>query len=269
MAYLSFGEIDKNIFPIIIGCVFAFFSRLIFTINGAKLFEHPVISNTLAAASKLFAFVPFIIVKIRSKKSSYKIEKNNTLNSKDSLLYTITKKKINKTKFIFIFLSAFIFVIQGVMFSYTLIIKTNCWIWDIVIYCVFCYLIFKKKLYKHHYLSASLIILMGMIFDLIYHNIQNDILNHILLLLLRIVREILYSSHDIINKYTMEKNYSSVYELTFFIGCIDLFLFGLFSILNIYYLHLDNMKEYFENFDTKELFVCIGFSITQFGFVHL
>ena len=264
MAFISFGLIDKNIIPILVGCIFAFLSRLLFNIKGVILFNHTLISNLLTTISKLFAFFPFIILKVRSRQTN-KIDYDNTFNLQKQLLYINKEKQKIKNKYIYIFLSAAIFVAQGIIFILSVNIKTNSWIWDIIIYCVFCHLIFKKKLYIHHYLSGTLIILIGIIFDLIYDNLQNDISNNLTLLLLRFLREILFSLHDIVNKYVMEKKYCPVYELVLYNGLFCLLLFGIFSIFDIYFFHLDNFNEYFDNFNGKETFACIAYTITQFG----
>ena len=86
------------------------------------------------------------------------------------------------------------------MLLITLEIKTNFWILENIITCIFYYMIFKVKLYKHHYLSIILIILIGFILDLVFRNYQNDLSNNILYFFIRFAREILYSLHDVINK---------------------------------------------------------------------
>ena len=153
------------------------------------------------------------------------------------------------------------------MFIYSLEIKTNCWILDILIACFFYNLIFKIKLYKHHYLSMILIVLTGLFIDLFFGNLQNDITKNILLLLLRLLRQIFHTSVDIINKYVMEKKYCSVYDLCLYVGIIDIILFGIFSIINYYYLKLDDFEKYFSNFDINEILSCLGHIISQFGII--
>ena len=61
-------------------------------------------------------------------------------------------------------------------------------------------------LYKHHYISIALIIILGFIIDLVFENLQNDISNNLLPLCLRFLREIIKSLHDVIDKYLMEKS---------------------------------------------------------------
>ena len=144
-------------------------------------------------------------------------------------------------------------------------LKINIWISEIFIYCIFYYLIFKIKPYKHHYLSIILIILLGIILDLILNNLQNDIINKWQKIFLRLLREILYSLQDVINKYIMEKKFCSVYELSLYGGIVYLILLGIFSIFNYYYFKFDNFEEYTNNFNYIELFLAIGTMITQFG----
>ena len=144
-------------------------------------------------------------------------------------------------------------------------LKINIWISEIFIYCIFYYLIFNIKPYKHHYLSIILIILLGIILDLILNNLQNDIINNWQMILLSLFGEILYSLQDVIDKYIMEKKFCSVYELSLYGGIINLILLGIFSIFNYYYFKLDNFEEYTNNYNYIEFLVAIGTIITQYG----
>ena len=125
--------------------------------------------------------------------------------------------------------------IQGILYISSIEVKSNSWILDILITSIFYFLIFKIKLYKHHYLSIIIIILTGFILDLVFENIQNDISNHFLSLVLRFLREIIFSLVDIINKYLMDKKFCSVYEITFYSGLIGLILYGILSIFSYYF----------------------------------
>ena len=90
-------------------------------------------------------------------------------------------------------------------------------------------------------------------------------MNNLKLILLRLVREIVFSLHDIVNKYAMEKKFCSVYEISFYTGLILTVLFGTFAILDYFFFNLDNYKDYFEKFNATELLVLIGYIITQLG----
>ena len=95
-------------------------------------------------------------------------------------------------------------------------------------------------------------------------NLQNDFNNNLPLLLLRLVREILFSLVEVINKYLMEKKFCSIYEIYFLSGLFLFIFFVIFSLLNYFYFELDNFKEYFNNFNSTELLVGLGVLITQF-----
>ena len=95
-------------------------------------------------------------------------------------------------------------------------------------------------MYKHHYLSILLIIVIGFIIDFATGNLVNDIKNNFGLLLLRFLREILFSFHNVLAKYIMEKKYITGYN---------------------------DYDEYFNNFNNSELFVLLGGIITQFGVI--
>ena len=181
------------------------------------------------------------------------------------LIYKNIKQGIIKGKWKYILLTSGIFYVQGILLIYTIDIKTNFWIMDILITLIFYYLIFKVKLYMHHYLSIIIIILTGIIIDLAFQNLQNDLTSRLILFLLRFVREILYSLHDVVNKYAMEKKFCSVYEICFYNGLIGIIVLGLFAVVDYYYIHMDNFMEYFDNFDNKEIWVNLAYLVTQLG----
>lgn len=264
MALLSIGKIDKNIIPIFIACVLGILFKFLTKIDKAILFDHSIVANIYVAASKLLSFIPFIITKMRLKKVREK-ESINYDNNIVEYIYFEANEDVSKGKLKYIFLASTLFFIQGVILFFTMEVKINIWLSEIFIYCLFYYLIFKIKPYKHHYLSIILIILTGVTFDLVSGNLQNDILNNLSSILLRLLREILYSLQDVINKYIMEKKFCSVYELSFYGGIIYLILIGLFSIFNYFYLKIDNFEEYFNNFNYIELLVCIWTIVIQFG----
>jgi hypothetical protein len=264
MGFISIGKIDKNLIPIIVGCIFSFLSRLLFTYKGTILFDHPLIDNIAASLSKFFSFFPIVFMAIQSCRENQMIKRNKNLH-KFKYIYTNKKSQINRGKYPYIILSSIIFFIQGSILFFTISLKTNVYIWNILITCIFFTLIFKVKLYRHHYLSIILIILTGFVLDLASENLQNDIVNNFTSLLLRFIREIVFSLHDIINKYAMENKFCSVHEIALYSGLICLILFLLFSLLSYHYWDLDNFSDYFNNFNITELLVLIAYFITQYG----
>ena len=76
----------------------------------------------------------------------------------------------------------------------------------IVFTSLFYYLIFKSKLFLHHYLSIALILILGIVIDLVVGNLQNEFSEDLLKVALSVERVILLSLDYTLIKYTMEKN---------------------------------------------------------------
>ena len=227
MALISFGRIDKNLIPILIGCIFCFLQRLTHQIEGSLLLKNSIMVYILISFSKLFTLIPFLIL-------HFDKSKNEMRDNRGKLIYINKKEKITKGKIIFLFLSAIIIFIQSLFSVYANKIKTNSWVWNILITSVFYYLFLKMKLYKHHYLCIAIIILIGFIIDLILGNLQNELINNLTFLLLKYLREILYSFNDVLDKYIMEKKFCSIYEIALSNGIINFILLGIFSLLDYY-----------------------------------
>ena len=264
MAFISFGKIDKKIIPIILGGIFSFISRYLFTVEIIS--QHLIISNILSTLPRILALIPYIILKIRSK--GIKNDDNNLeLNQKTgkNLIYIDINDKITKNKWIYILVTSIIFFVQGLLLIYTTNITTNSWIFDILFTCIFCYLIFKIKIYLHHYVSIILIILAGLIPDLILYRIQSDITKSTGYFFLRFLREILFSFHDVIIKYSIEFKFCSVYELCFYNGIICSILLFIFAIFDYFYFEVDRYIEFLSQTDGKAISIIIVFMIVQLG----
>ena len=270
MKFISFGKIDKKIISILLGCAVCFLNRalILFSLfQESILGNHLIITNIYIAFSKLFVIIPYIIYKIRMNKVNKKdnnIIINNTLHSNIVLIHEDKTDDKIPGKIRYLLLSATIFFIQSFLFLISGKIKSNSWIWDILITSILYYFIFKIKLYRHHYLSIILIISIGLVIDIVAGNIQSDISNNFIYLLLRFLREILYSLHDVINKYIMEKKFGSIYEIALSNGIINIIFLGIFSIINYYCLDFDKFGEYFSNFNINELFAGLIIMIIQF-----
>ena len=243
---------------------FSFLSRLLITYKETVLFTHPLLLNIFATGVKLLTIIPFIIITIRTKKADGSSSRKGSV-GKGKIIYNNIKEEITKGKWKFLLLSGVICFIQSVILCFTISIKTNLYLLNILITGIFSQIILKIKLYRHHYLSIILIILTGLILDLVTKNLQNDIKNNWKSILLRFIREFVFSFHNIINKYAMEKKFCSVYEISFYTGLVLTVLFGIFTILDYHVFHLDNFKAYFDNFNVKELFILLGYCITQLG----
>ena len=271
MAFIGLGKINTNLIPIIIGCIFCFLNRLLNQYEGTKLFENVMLTNIFISFSDIFTIIPYIIFKIRSKKV-YKPENkevipNETKETKFEYLYEETYDIEDEVegKGKFIVLIGLIFFVNYFIFVYIFALKTNTWIMYILFTSIFYYLFFKSKLYRHHYLSIVIILIIGLVIDFVEGNIEKDFTENFKLILLSFLRVILLSLNYVLIKYTMEKKYASPYEIGFFNGLINLILFIIGAVIDNFFIKKFEYKEYFDNFNGKELLVVLGLMITQFG----
>ena len=267
MAFINLGKIDKNLIPILLGCIFSFLSRLLFKVKNTILFKQKIYPNLLASIIKLVTIIPLIITNKRSQKTSKNNNNERALSNNDiELIYSETDDGVSiQGKFPYILLSTVIQFIQGLLLIYAIGLKSNSWILDIAITSLFYYLIFKIKLFKHHYFSIILIVLIGFIIDLSSENLQKDLTSNLLNFFLRLIREVIYSLGNVINKYLMEKKYVSVYELSVYTGVINSIFFGIMEVIDHFYFDLDDLDAYFSNFNSTEILVMLGLLITQLG----
>ena len=266
MALINLGKIDKNLIPLFIGCIFCLLNRFINQYENTLLFDNVVLTNIFFYyAESLVIIIPLIIIKIRSKKVNN--NNNGNINNNDlEYIYRNPDIEIMQGRGKYIILFGVIFFVESFLFVLTFEIKTNSWIFYILLTSLFYYLIFKVKLYKHHYISVGLIIIIGLIIDLAAENLQNDISNNISKLLLSFLKVILLSLNYVIIKYIMETKFCSFYGIALYEGIINSLLYTIFFIFDYYYFKFFDYEKYFNNFDNKELLVLLGVVITQIVF---
>ena len=265
MAIISLGEVDKKLIPILVGAVFSISNRLLIKYCDTNIFKHKIIANVVSIFPKILTMVPHLIIKCKSRKiknSEIEIETNK----EGELIHKDQYEEQTKGKWKYIILTTVFFFIQSILVLYSLEIKFNSWILEILLTTVLYYKIFNLTLYKHHYISIVSIILTGIVIDLSFGNLQSDISKNTLPFFLRLFREIFYSLHDVTNKYLMEKKYCNPYEISLYVGLFNLMYFGLFSLLSYFFLKVDNFEEYIIDFDNWEIFALISLSIIQLGF---
>ena len=256
MAFISFGQIDKNIFVIVLGCIVCFLNRLLNQYKNTILTDCKILTSNYIIIPRILTVFFYIKIKMDSKAS----KKIRNLNTQKSLIKV--NEAIFKDKWRYIFLAALFFFIQNISLVFTFDIKTNAWIFYILLASLFYYLIFKIKLYKHHYLSAILILIIGITIDLITKNLQNEITN--IFLLIKFIKEIFFALYNVMVKFVIEKKYVSVYELSFYIGVINFILTAIVEVFDYFFFKYDDLGKYFNNFDIKELLVMLGIISSQF-----
>ena len=280
MAYIGLGKINKNIIPLILGCVFCLLNRLVNSYEGTKLFHNVILTNIFVTLSHSFVIIPYIIYRIITKKCGRRNKNKEQLDYSNSFTggkIDETKKskyiyngknviKKAKRKFLFAILTGLIFFVNHSLFIYTIPVKSNTWTIYIVFSSLFYYLFFKSKLFIHHYLSICLILVFSIIIDLVVENFQTDVTQELGKFILSIFRVILLSLNFVLIKYTIEKKYVSTYLLGTIDGLINFVLFLIFGVLDHFYFHIQTgYSEYLKNFNRTEFLVVLGVMSTQLG----
>ena len=265
MRFITLGKIDRTLIVILIGCVFCFFNRLLNQVD-CQLHKTPVLNNICISISRFITVIPFVLYKIRNRRlftTSSQIEKTKSKDIK--YIYTDIEKENIKGKWRLIISTGLLHIVEQTCFVYSFQIKTNCWITYILNAAIFYYLIFKVKLYKHHYLCLIIIISIGVTIDLVTGNLQNEITGKPFNLLAKYMKEILFSLFNVLAKYIMEKKFVTVYEFSFYDGLINLVAFTIFAILDYKYINLNDYDKFFDKFNNIELLVIFGIIFTQLG----
>ena len=171
-------------------------------------------------------------------------------------------EEIYKGKWGYIMLAAVFFFIQNISLVFTFETKTNAWICYILLSSIIYYLIFKNKLFIHHYLSIALILIIGITIDLVTENLQNEIATAGLYI--KFLKEVFFALYNVMAKFIMEKKYVSVYELSFYIGVINFTLTTIVEVIDYFFFKYDDLDRYFNNFDVIEFLVMSGIILSQF-----
>ena len=85
------------------------------------------------------------------------------------------------------------------------------------------------------------------------------------MIILRLLRETIYSSNYALVKYLFEKKFCFIYEISLSNGILGLFFLIILSIFDHYFFKYDDFSKYFDKFNIKELLVMIILMITQLG----
>ena len=227
MKYIGFGDVNKKLLYILLGGIGKLIAELILYFYGkdVKMTKHCFILGINAGMGMLLAFIPHVIVKVKSKKTKVKEEEKILL--VNDFFPEEKKSKCSKTlkKLFIIFLCCLFDYIQKILtFWYSQYIINNLWIFDIIFLSGFSYFILGIKLYSHQYLSISVMIVFGIILNVI--DISDHTVTVIYKLLLSFLIEIFYNLAVVLAKYGMDNLFLNPFEVTLYEG-----IFG--TIVNI------------------------------------
>ena len=91
MAFIGFGKIDKNIIPLILGCVFCILNRVVNSKSNTSLFDNVLLTNIFISFANTLIIIPFIVYKIISKIND-KNKKKEDININDEIKELDEKK---------------------------------------------------------------------------------------------------------------------------------------------------------------------------------
>ena len=207
---VSCGTIDKNIiFPII--PALTLFLYLYALRNG--IIKINLIIFLCSSISKSLSFIPFLILKKRSKT-------NYAKDFSDKLVKQY--KKARCQRFYFILLSSVLDYIRAMLSAYFDEFDSNHWAFDILVINFVSFLLLKTKLYKHHYFCLIIIFISGVLLNIIDY-IQKKV--DLIIIILNYIKELSICLGNCIDKYTMDKKYTSPYELCLYNGLFSLCFF--------------------------------------------
>ena len=243
---ISLGNINKYIIFAVIGGLSKCFVGIMLYIfkDYANYNKHPLIIGFNAGIGMSLSFIPFILMKLNSHRATknnkakfvqaLSIKGSKTVNSFAELNYMrkFNKSKLRRQKYLILLACAFLdFAQKFLTFFLNKYIINNIWIFNIAFISIFEYLFFRRKLYKHQYISSLVIMILGIAATIIgLYEEESDIF---IKLILCVFIEIMYSLAIVLSKYLMDYKSCTPFEITFYEGIFALIvnsiLLGIFT----------------------------------------
>ena len=272
MKCINFGDVNKRLLIPIFGGIIRLI--YIFLIHRNPKYEiatkNPFILNIYTSIGMIFSFIPYLILKYRSKTKSIssnasQIQSKLNIEFIHSDLYEEIEIDQSKKYKLIICSSIFDFLQVLLLTIFCIYCNYNLWIFDILFMSLFSNLILKTKLYKHQYFSMIIIIILGFILNIIKYFNLGDTNNKVdpFELSMKLLSEICLSLSMVIVKYNMEKTYCSPYEICIWEGLIGLIL-NIIILVIVNQLRVtisgieypNNFYELFDNYDINDLIIC-------------
>ena len=272
MKCINFGDVNKRLLIPIFGGIIRLI--YIFLVHRNPKYEiatkNPFILNIYTSVGMIFSFIPYLILKYRSKTKSIssnasQIQSKLNIEFIHSDLYEEIEIDQSKKYKLIICSSIFDFLQVLLLTIFCIYCNYNLWIFDILFMSLFSNLILKTKLYKHQYFSMIIIIILGFILNIIKYFNLGDTNNKVdpFELSMKLLSEICLSLSMVIVKYNMEKTYCSPYEICIWEGLIGLIL-NIIILVVVNQLRVtisgieypNNFYELFDNYDINDLIIC-------------
>ena len=268
--WISLGDINKYVFFPFGGGILSIIFTIILGQMKSNLKKHPLLRGMNSGIGMAVAFIPYLIIKKRSKKLNKDITANNEVYVN---ILEEERSKLKKNKYLLLLICSFFEFLQK-YFSFSIIHneQSDAWIFDLIYFTVFSRFILNQKFYRHQYLSLAVIIIILLISVFVY-DLEAIKEKNGIDFILSLYIEFIYSVNYVLNKYLMERKFCSPFEVCSFEGlfiiilnlilaCILSFIeipknSGALKVFNhLEYkgkIYIDKIKEYLEIFDGKEL----------------
>ena len=275
---IGLGKINKYMLLIFLGTVF---NVLLYQVGDFSKFfkdtcQHPVIYNLAYSFGLCLSFIIYIkyICDNRRKRQGKNIINCQTIinqePTKASFIIVPNKKIISeKEKIAWIFLVSVIDYISMFFNSYYWIESDKYfinWPFGLIIMSLSSYLILKTKMYKHHYLSASIILIFGIVYLIVSRiftkeNIEKYYMSYIFTFLSENIFNVLY----VVYKFYMVKKFIKSFEILFYEGIFETVIGIITLIITTKIGKIDNFWDYYNNINSIEVIIFISLIISNFA----
>jgi len=268
MKFIKLGKINKKFLIPVLGGIFRLIHLFLIGLNPKYEIatKNPLLLSIYTNIGMIFAIIPFLILKYRSKRSKYLKDAQNESKLNIELIHYDIFLENRASKFKLIGIST-IFDFFQTLFGFLFCSRCvyNLWIFDIIFISFFSYFLLKTNFYRHQYISMVIILILGLILNVIEYFKSDDNTNKLdaFEILMKFLKEIFLSLSVVIIKYNLEKNYCSPYEICIWEGFLGLIIYIIvLVIINKLELTIDNIKypdnfsELIEGYDFNDFIVC-------------
>ena len=270
---ISFGKTNIFFSLILVGAILL--TSLTYVESLSKFFAdknyHPVIYSMTYSLGLCLSFSFLIIYKIRNKSVKDNILPHNKdyQNSRTFTGVSSTKTHMTfKEKFLWILLTSVINYFAYIFFCIYWMNETNflnCWGITIIFMSLFSNLILKIKLYRHHYLSIIVVVLLGFSYNIVMDKFSKEnIKKNYDCYLVQFMTECLISLMNVMYKYLVETKYIISYEILLIEGLIEFVLGIITLIITTNAGIVDNFWDFIDEVDTHEVTLLIIITLIQF-----
>ena len=275
MRFIKLGKINKKFLIPVLGGTFKLIYSFLIGLNPKYeiITRNPFILSIYINIGMIFAFIPYLILKYRSKKAKYLKERQNESKLNIELIHYDIFLKTRASKFKLIGVSTLFDFFQTVLINvFCSKCVYNLWFFDIIFISIFSYFLLKTNFYRHQYVSMVIILILGLFLNIIEYFKLDDKTNKLdpFEIVMKFLTEIFLSLNVVIVKYNLEKNYCSPYEMCIWVGFLGIILYIIvLVIINKLELTIgdikypDNFSEFIEGYDFNDFIVFFSNIITS------